>query len=147
MFYSHFTFPPRDLSFILMLLSHSLKVVEDPVCLLCASTGCLSRQETAGPRCVWLPLLINTNNPNPQSTTTITTKTSLLHWLLQCDFRKSTYNALSSSYSQKYLLMNLDFLVLHPCLFMKWWIILKAKPTLLDPTIYFYLLHHQLSLA
>jgi hypothetical protein len=40
LFYSHFTFPPRDFSFILMLLSHSLKVVEDPVCLLCASTGC-----------------------------------------------------------------------------------------------------------
>jgi hypothetical protein len=39
MFYSHFTFPPRDLSFILMLLSHSLKVVEDPVCRCAPVTG------------------------------------------------------------------------------------------------------------
>jgi hypothetical protein len=31
---------PSTLSFIFVLLSHSLKVIEDPVCLLCASTGC-----------------------------------------------------------------------------------------------------------
>jgi hypothetical protein len=31
---------PTALSFIFVLLSHSLKVIEDPVCLLCASTGC-----------------------------------------------------------------------------------------------------------
>jgi hypothetical protein len=55
-FYSQFTFPQCDLSFILVLLSHSLKVIEDLVCcLLCVSTGC---SDTPGTGCLLTELFI-----------------------------------------------------------------------------------------